>query len=124
VYDNKERRNYHYGQDVQIYCIGVGDLGSGNSENMEYSEPSSLEILEGLARVTGSRAFFPWKDEEMVDAAASIALELRRQYSIGYYPTDLKQDGKWHKIKVRVNSLPGRTPESALEGRLLRQSVK
>jgi Ca-activated chloride channel homolog len=44
----------------------------------------------------------------MVDAAASIALELRRQYSIGYYPTDLKQDGKWHKIKVRVNSLPGR----------------
>jgi hypothetical protein len=44
----------------------------------------------------------------MVDAAASIALELRRQYSIGYYPIDLKQDGKWHKIKVRVNSLPGR----------------
>jgi Ca-activated chloride channel family protein len=43
----------------------------------------------------------------MVDDAESIALELRRQYSIGYYPTDLKQDGKWHKIKVRVNSLPG-----------------
>jgi len=75
---------------------------------MEYPELSGLEILEGLARGAGGRAFFPWKDEEMVDAAASIALELRRQYSIGYYPTDLKQDGKLHKIKVRVNSLLGR----------------
>jgi Ca-activated chloride channel homolog len=44
----------------------------------------------------------------MVDASASIALELRRQYSIGYYPTDLKQDGKWHKIEVHVNAFPGR----------------
>jgi Ca-activated chloride channel homolog len=99
---------YFLQQNVQIYCIGVGDVGSGNSENMEYPEPLSLEILEGLAGVTDGRAFFPWKDEEMVDATASIALELRRQYSIGYYPTDLNQDGKWHKIKVRVTSLPGR----------------
>jgi Ca-activated chloride channel homolog len=80
---------------------------------MEYPEPSGLEILEWLARFTGGRAFFPRNDEEMVDAAASIALELRRQYSIGYYPTDLKQDGKWHKIKIRVNSLPGRARLSA-----------
>src|SRR5262245_23718291 len=82
--------------DVQIHRISVGDVGSGNSENMEPPEPSGLGILEGLARVTGGRPFFPWKDEEMVDAAASIALELRRQYSVSYYPTDLKQDGKWH----------------------------
>jgi len=47
--------------DVQIYCMGVGDVGSGNSENMEYPEPSGLEILEWLARGAGGRAFFRGK---------------------------------------------------------------
>jgi len=29
-------------------------------------------------------------------------LELRHQYSIGYNPANFTNDGKWHKIKVKL----------------------
>jgi Ca-activated chloride channel family protein len=32
-----------------------------------------------------------------------IALELRRQYAIGYRPTYFTTDGKWHRIKVKID---------------------
>jgi Ca-activated chloride channel family protein len=32
-----------------------------------------------------------------------IAIELRHQYSIGYKPSNFTNDGKWHRIKVKVN---------------------
>ena len=28
--------------------------------------------------------------------------EMREQYVIGYYPTEFKKDGRWHKISVDV----------------------
>jgi len=31
-----------------------------------------------------------------------IALELRHQYSIGYKPDSFTNDGKWHRVKVKV----------------------
>ena len=40
------------------------------------------------------------------NAFAQVADELRRQYSIGYYPTPVGQPGQRRQIKVRV-SQPG-----------------
>jgi hypothetical protein len=37
------------------------------------------------------------------DAFAKIAAELRTQYSVGYYPPQTARDGKYHKIRVKVN---------------------
>src|SRR5438034_6285105 len=31
-----------------------------------------------------------------------IAIELRHQYSIGYKPSNFTNDGRWHRIKVKV----------------------
>jgi Ca-activated chloride channel family protein len=38
----------------------------------------------------------------MDDIFESIALELRHQYSIGYKPSNFANDGKWHRLKVKI----------------------
>jgi Ca-activated chloride channel family protein len=104
--DNSSR--YTYGElrkllkeaNVQIYCIGIVEMGGGSGGSLDLQGQS---ILEEVAQVTGGKAFFPRSGVELEDATTRIALELRHQYSIGYVPTNVQRDGKWHKIKVRVN---------------------
>ncbi len=46
--------------------------------------------------------------EKIVNASAlegafqAILQELREQYVLGYYPSEIKKDGRWHEIKVDV----------------------
>lgn len=76
-----------------------GGGGSGNSRG-EY-ERADL-YLHDLARVTGARLYNA--EQINVDAAfRSVAEELRRQYSLGYYPKSAPHPGERREIKVRVN---------------------
>ncbi|MCI0337975.1 MAG: VWA domain-containing protein [Acidobacteria bacterium] len=108
--DNTSR--YTYGElrkllkeaGVQIYCIGIVEMGGGAGGTLDLQGQS---ILEEIAQVTGGKAFFPRSAAELEDATTRIALELRHQYSIGYTPTNLKRDGQWHKIKVQVKAPRG-----------------
>jgi Ca-activated chloride channel family protein len=59
-------------------------------------------VMDKLASVSGGKAFFPRNAEKMGEDFAQIALELRRQYSIGYTPSNLVADGRWHRVKVEV----------------------
>jgi len=103
--DNSSR--YTYGElkkllkeaNVQIYCIGIVEMGGGAGGTLDLQGQS---ILEEIAQVTGGKAFFPRSAPELEDATTRIALELRHQYSIGYTPTNVQRDGQWHKIKVKV----------------------
>ncbi|MDQ3253749.1 MAG: VWA domain-containing protein, partial [Acidobacteriota bacterium] len=84
--------------DVIIYAVGI--LGG-------HDDSSSLgiggrSILEELAGVSGGKAFFPSTSAEMNDTFERIALELRNQYSIGYRPGNFTPNGKWRKLKVKV----------------------
>ncbi|HEV7681291.1 MAG TPA: VWA domain-containing protein [Pyrinomonadaceae bacterium] len=84
--------------DVTLYGIGIlSGSDAGSSMGME-----GQGILDELASVSGGKAFFPRSNAEMDDIFEQIALELRHQYSIGYKPVDFANDGRWHKIKVRV----------------------
>ena len=83
--------------DVLIYAIGIIEKGS----------PGSLDVggqglLEELASVSGGHAFFPETAAEMNEIFERIAIELRHQYAIAYRPRNFTNDGKWHKIKVKV----------------------
>ncbi|MEW6735398.1 MAG: VWA domain-containing protein [Acidobacteriota bacterium] len=87
--------------DVLIYAIGMVEQWS--------NDPLDLEgrwILEELAMLTGGRAFFPSNEQELQSAVMHIALELRRQYSIGFSPTT-PADGKWHKLKIKLHPPKG-----------------
>ena len=62
------------------------------------------KYLEELALVTGGRVFRPEATPGGLTAAfEGIAEELRRQYNIGYVPTEEGRQGQRKQIKVRVN---------------------
>ena len=92
-YTLKELRQSLQESDVAVYAIGI--FGFSRSEARR-----GRTVLKELTSVTGGKAFFPDDMTEMIEAFERIALELRSQYSIGYRPSDLTRDRRWHRIKV------------------------
>ncbi len=84
------------GGNVQV-GRGGGGGGAGSSSN-EYA--TGKKYLEDLARNSGGRSFEARND--LNAAFSGIAEELRRQYSIGYYPETVGKIGDRKQIRVRV----------------------
>lgn len=62
--------------------------------------------LRQMAEQTGGHVY-PVKQLQQLDPAyAQIAAELRSQYSLAYYPSNEKHDGKWRTVRVEVKQ-PG-----------------
>ena len=59
--------------------------------------------LRELADNTGGREYHADTLQNMASAFANVAEELRRQYSIGYYPKNAGQPGQRRQITVRAN---------------------
>jgi hypothetical protein len=76
-----------------------GGGGAGTSR-AEYELAD--QYLHDLARVTGARLYNS-EQTNLNTAFQSVAEELRRQYSLGYYPKNAPQTGERRNIKVRVN---------------------
>ena len=60
------------------------------------------QYLQELANVTGGREYRADSLQNMASAFGNVAEELRRQYSIGYYPKRTPQVGQRRTIKVRA----------------------
>ncbi len=81
----------------------IGGSGSGSgSDPAEYSH--GREYLAKLSEYSGGLYFDGITD--LRGAFASVAKELASQYSIGYYSSNGKNDGKFRKVEVKVNK-PG-----------------
>lgn len=96
-YSYRELRRRLQESEVIIYAIGF---------NGYYPLKGGLngrETLKELASTSGGKAFFPKGQVDMSEAFEQIALEIRHLYSISYYPTDFAVDGKWHRVRVKVN---------------------
>jgi len=91
--------------DVEIYSIGIFDPYAPTPE-----ERTGPQLLDDISSSTGGRLFRVDDVDEMSDIAEKISTELRNQYVIGYKPKDLSRDGKWRKVKVKVNPPPGLPP--------------
>lgn len=61
------------------------------------------QYLGELAERTGARRYRADGTRNIAQAFSMIAEELRRQYSVGYYPTIAPQAGERRQIRVRVN---------------------
>jgi len=59
--------------------------------------------LRDLAQNTGGRGYQADSMQNLSQAFANVAEELRRQYSIGYYPRRSAQAGQRRQIRVRAN---------------------
>ena len=75
-----------------------------NSE--EYRQ--ELELLENTVAESGGRIYLLGSIAEIAPTFQGILEELREQYVLGFYPDQTRQDGSWHRVRVRV-SHPGLT---------------
>ncbi len=105
--------------------INGGNIPSGNGGYGSVPGTSSEEYalgrkyLDDLAEVTGGRVFRPEATPGgLTRAFEGIAEELRRQYNIGFIPTEEGKRGQRKQIKVRVNrpNLILRTRDSYVVG--------
>jgi Ca-activated chloride channel family protein len=58
--------------------------------------------LTSIAKYSGGQAFFPRFQAELPQVYQQIADQLRKQYSLGFVPTNPSKDGKFHKLKVEL----------------------
>jgi Ca-activated chloride channel homolog len=74
--------------DAQLYAIGLGTGGS----------------LPHITQTSGGLTFFPMEYGEVGDIYTRIALMLRNQYVVGFYPNGESTTTRWHKLRIKVNA--------------------
>lgn len=111
---------------IQVYGIGVTKT-SGNSlttpvrwtyEDItrqtgrraflaDADESMGRAVLEEMSKASGGSAHFPDdRNDELLGSCARIALEMRQQYKVSFYPTEETANSKkWHKLNVRVSGV-------------------
>ena len=100
----------HYGQleqmlryaNVIVYSLGYVD-----------NQPSATRaaqqgMLLNMSRETGGEAFFPGSSRQLQSIYARILDELSSRYTVGYESTNIKADGKFRKVQVRVTAPAGK----------------
>ncbi|MEJ7618476.1 MAG: VWA domain-containing protein [Pyrinomonadaceae bacterium] len=92
--------------------------GGGNGSRGEHDRGTAY--LNDLAMKTGARVNRADSLPSIEQSFALIAEELRRQYSIGYYPKKLARAGERRQIKVRMRepNLVVRARDSYIFGRM------
>ena len=80
---------------------GGGRRGRAGNSAEEYA--TGKKYLDSLAADTGGREFEADSLGNLDSAFSGIAEELRRQYSIGYYPDKVGQVGERRSISIKVN---------------------
>jgi len=104
-YTEGELRREVRESDVQIYSIGIFDQYAPTTE-----EQMGPVLLSDICDMTGGRMFRVMDINDLGDIATRISAELRNEYVIGYRPSDMKKDGNWRKLKIRLVPPPGLPP--------------
>ena len=94
---------------ITIYSIDLVEdtLRLGTTTYVLALKRGQTELKE-FATQTGGRYIHTPQGDKLEDAFTGIVDELRNQYTLTYYPTNQKRDGRWRKLSVGV-SRPGLT---------------
>lgn len=103
-YTEREIRNAVRESDVQIFALGIFSPVMARFTPEEASGPA---LLGDLSETSGGREFTVDDVSELPDVATRIAIALRSQYLLGYTPKNRTQNGKWRKIKIKLDPPPG-----------------
>lgn len=88
-----------------LYFIHTGALAS-ISGFQSAIELQGQAIAEDLAKLSGGVTFFPRTLAELQDSFKRTAVSIRYQHLIGLVPTGISNDGKLHKLQVKVSPPP------------------
>jgi len=121
-YNFRQLRNSLRTLDAQIYAVGITNevtdqittssrwffeditrQGARRSFLLDADTGVGRAVLEEMSRASGGAAYFPQTDSEpeLAGICTQIALELREQYTLGFY-SDETDSNKWHRLRVRV----------------------
>ena len=81
--------------DVTVYAVGYMEhQGSGRA--------AQRQELERVANLTGGQAYFPGVAKDLDGVFEKIRAELAARYSLGYLSTDLRTDGAWRSVQIKL----------------------
>ena len=81
--------------DVTVYAVGYMEH-QGSGRRMQRQE------LERVASLTGGQAYFPGVAKDLDGVFEKIREELAARYSLGYLSTDLRTDGAWRSVEIKL----------------------
>jgi Ca-activated chloride channel homolog len=88
--------------DTVIYTIGL--LGQENKKSAKSAKKALLEI----AQASGGLAFFPENVGDVHEICEQVAHDIRHQYTLAYYPSNVAKDGTFRAVRVDVIPPRGR----------------
>jgi Ca-activated chloride channel family protein len=94
-YSGRELREMLKESDVPVYGIGISQFYTG------------IGVLQSLSGWSGGMTFTPADEPQTRDIYTRIALMLRHQYVIGFYPSDVSSPTDWHKVRILINGPKG-----------------
>ena len=83
-----------------IYCIGLlfGDEVGRNESR------TAKRVLQTIAQQTGGAAYFPRSTKEVDSIAATVAADIRTQYTIAYKSTNPPSNGGYRQVHVEAKA--------------------
>jgi len=122
IHSYDKLRNRPRTLDAQIYAIGIADpnmdqlagyrrwffeditrQGGRRSFLLDSDAAIGRSVLAEMSRVSGGATYFPEteSESELAGICTQIALELRQQYTLGFY-SRATDSNNWHRLKVVV----------------------
>ena len=91
-----------------IYTIGLlGAEEPGGLFKKTGGWRQAAKELRKMAEVTGGQAYFPQSLDEVEATCVQIARDIRSQYTLAYYPTNIAKDGTYRVVRVDATAPRG-----------------
>lgn len=86
---------------VTIYCLDLIDnnMLTGSAKEVLFLRRGRKEMQE-FAEQTGGRYIHSPQGDKLEEGFINIVDELRNQYTLTYYSTNQKRDGRWRKLSI------------------------
>ncbi|HEV3220650.1 MAG TPA: VWA domain-containing protein [Candidatus Acidoferrales bacterium] len=85
--------------DVLVYAVGVFAKDETRS-----TVRKARKALEDIAESSGGLAYFPEEVSDTTDICKQIAHDIRNQYTLAYYPSNVKLDGTFRTVSVEATA--------------------
>lgn len=114
-YTEKEVKSVIEEGDTQFFAIALLDPNCMRVNARGDSCPREIlqgpDLLFNMVKAGGGMGWVLDNDKDVQAAVVNIGLILRQEYLLGFNPTEkVASDGKYHKIKIKLQGLPKGTP--------------
>jgi Ca-activated chloride channel homolog len=100
-YTERDVRRLIQESGAQIYAVGV--FSPAGAQRRAQEEIRGPQLLDAIAEESGGRMFSTTDASELPAIMRKLSMELRNQYAIAYRPSNLIRDGRWRRVKVKVD---------------------